>query len=75
MCCKLKEKVSRESEKSSLKFNILRVSHPSNEASEEFMDAKYNYLIDNTAVRLTLIVAGFSLWLAASVGLLIVVFR
>ena len=39
------------------------------------MDAKYNYLIDNTAVRLTLIVAGFSLWLAASVGLLIVVFR
>ena len=39
------------------------------------MDAKYNYLIDNTAVRLTLIVAGFSLWLAAAVGLLVVAFR
>jgi hypothetical protein len=39
------------------------------------MDAKYNYLMDNTAFRLTLIVAGFSVWLAASFGLLVVAFR
>lgn len=39
------------------------------------MDAKYNYLIDNTAFRLTLIVAGFAVWAAASVGLLVVAFR
>ena len=39
------------------------------------MDAKYNYLIDNTAFRLTLIVAGFSLWLAASIGLLAIAGR
>lgn len=34
------------------------------------MDAKYNYLMDNTAFRLALIVAGFAAWFAASVGLL-----
>lgn len=35
------------------------------------MDAKYNYLIDNTAFRLALIVAAFSMWLVVSVGLLV----
>lgn len=34
------------------------------------MDAKYNYLIDNTAFRLGLIVVGFAAWFAASIGLL-----
>jgi hypothetical protein len=36
------------------------------------MDAKYNYLIDNTVFRVTLIAAGFAAWLVASVGLWIV---
>jgi hypothetical protein len=43
---------------------------PSNRASEESMSAKYNYLIDNTAFRLGLIVVGFAAWFAASIGLL-----
>lgn len=34
------------------------------------MSAKYNYLMDNTAFRLGLIVAGFAAWFAASIGLL-----
>ncbi len=56
-------------------FNIHFARRPSNEQVRGFMDAKYNYLIDNTAFRLTLIVAGFSVWLAASIGLLVVAFR
>ena len=35
------------------------------------MDAKYNWLIDNAAVRLTLNTMAFALWVAASVGLLV----
>ena len=51
-----------------LSDQIRRIS--SNKASEEFMSAKYNYLMDNTAFRLGLIVVGFAAWLAASIGLL-----
>ncbi len=34
------------------------------------MGAEYNKIADNTAVRLTLIVAGFGLWMVAAVGLM-----
>jgi hypothetical protein len=33
------------------------------------MDAKYNWLIDNGAVRVTLNVVAFALWIAMAVGL------
>jgi hypothetical protein len=51
-----------------LRDQIRRI--PSNRASEGFMDAKYNYLMDNTAFRLGLIVVAFAAWFAASIGLL-----
>jgi hypothetical protein len=34
------------------------------------MDAKYNWLIDNAAVRLTLNTVALALWMAMCVGLL-----
>jgi hypothetical protein len=34
------------------------------------MDAKYNYIIDSIKWRIMLNLAGFGLWLAASVALL-----
>jgi hypothetical protein len=34
------------------------------------MDAKYNWLIDNAAVRVTLNTVAFALWIAMAVGLL-----
>ena len=34
------------------------------------MDAKYNWLIDSTAVRLTLNTVALAIWIAVSVGLL-----
>jgi len=34
------------------------------------MDAKYNWVIDNMTVRLTMVVVMFSAWLAASAALL-----
>ncbi len=34
------------------------------------MSAKYNYIIDSAMWRVALNIAGFALWLAASVGLL-----
>ena len=34
------------------------------------MDAKYNWLIDNGAVRLTLNTVAFALWIAVAVGLM-----
>jgi hypothetical protein len=37
---------------------------------ESNMDAKYNWLIDNGAVRLTLNTVALALWLATAVGLL-----
>lgn len=36
------------------------------------MDAKWNDLVDRTAVRLTLTMVGFGAWLALAVGLLAV---
>ena len=44
---------------------------PSKEpGSEEVMDAKYNWIIDNTGIRLTLNVVGFVIWLLACAALL-----
>jgi hypothetical protein len=34
------------------------------------MDAKYNWLMDNAAIRLTLNTVAFALWMAASLALL-----
>ena len=34
------------------------------------MDAKYNWLIDNTPVRVTLNTVAFALWMATAVALL-----
>ena len=34
------------------------------------MDAKYNWLIDNLAIRIALNTAALALWVAVSVGLL-----
>jgi len=34
------------------------------------MDAKYNWLIDNGAIRLTLNTVAFALWIAMAVGLM-----
>ena len=34
------------------------------------MDAKYNWLIDNAVVRVTLNTVALALWIAASVGIL-----
>lgn len=34
------------------------------------MDAKYNWLIDNGAIRVTLNTVAFVLWIAVAVGLL-----
>jgi hypothetical protein len=34
------------------------------------MDAKYNWLIDNAAVRVTLNTVALALWIAMAVGLL-----
>ena len=37
---------------------------------ETHMDAKYNWLIDNVTVRVTLNTVAFALWIATAVGLL-----
>ncbi len=34
------------------------------------MDAKWNNIVDNTAVRIAMVVVGFGAWLAISYGLL-----
>ncbi len=34
------------------------------------MDAKYNWLIDNVSVRVTLNTVAFALWIGTAVGLL-----
>ena len=48
-----------------------RPNPPSKETgSEEVMDAKYNWIIDNTGIRLTLNIMGFVLWLLACAALL-----
>ena len=38
--------------------------------SEDVMDAKYNWIIDNTGIRLALNVVGFVIWLLACAALL-----
>jgi hypothetical protein len=37
---------------------------------EKTMDAKYNWLIDNVSVRVTLNTVAFALWMATAVALL-----
>jgi hypothetical protein len=37
---------------------------------EAFMDAKWNNIVDNTMVRLAMVVIGFGAWLAIGYGLL-----
>ena len=37
---------------------------------ENIMDAKYNWLIDNVAVRVTLNTVAFALWIGTAVALL-----
>jgi hypothetical protein len=37
---------------------------------EDVMDAKWNNLVDNTMVRIAMVVVGFSAWLAIGYGLL-----
>jgi hypothetical protein len=39
-------------------------------AKEKTMDAKYNWLIDNVSIRVTLNTVAFALWMAAAVALL-----
>jgi hypothetical protein len=39
------------------------------------MDAKYNWLIDNPAIRVTLNTAAFALWIALAVGIMELVAR
>ncbi len=34
------------------------------------MDAKYNWIIDNAAIRIGLMIVGFAAWLSVSIGLL-----
>ncbi len=34
------------------------------------MDAKWNNVVDNAAVRIGMVLAGFGIWLAVSYGLL-----
>ncbi len=34
------------------------------------MDAKYNWLIDNPAIRVTLNMAAFALWIATAIGIM-----
>ena len=42
----------------------------SREAEEEVMSAKYNKIVDNMAVRLSLNLAGFGLWLLTAFAIL-----
>ena len=37
---------------------------------EDVMDAKWNNLVDNTMVRIAMVVVGFGAWLAIGYGLL-----
>jgi len=37
---------------------------------EAVMDAKWNNIVDNTMVRIAMVVVGFGAWLAVSYGLL-----
>ena len=46
------------------------IGRPRKKRSEEVMDAKYNWIIDNTGIRLTLNIVGFVIWLLACAALL-----
>jgi hypothetical protein len=37
---------------------------------EDFMDAKWNNVIDNTMVRIAMVVVGFGAWFAIGYGLM-----
>lgn len=41
-----------------------------NEPGRKCMDAKWNNIIDNPAVRIAMMIVGFGVWFALSYGLL-----
>jgi hypothetical protein len=41
-----------------------------NTIQEDVMDAKWNNIVDNTMVRIAMVVVGFGAWLAIGYGLL-----
>ena len=47
-----------------------RFVQPEEKNWEVPMDAKYNWIIDNTGIRLALNIAGFAVWLLACAALL-----
>ena len=52
------------------KLTFRWLPRPMRQEESWVMDAKYNYIIDSMKWRITLNLAGFGLWLAASVVLL-----
>jgi hypothetical protein len=46
------------------------MQHSTKNLSGGFMDAKWNNIVDNTMVRLAMVVIGFGAWLAIGYGLL-----
>jgi hypothetical protein len=44
--------------------------HLFREIRSDFMDAKWNNIVDNAAVRISMVVVGFAAWLAISYSLL-----
>jgi hypothetical protein len=46
------------------------VQHEKNKISGGVMDAKWNNIVDNTMVRIAMVVVGFGAWLAIGYGLL-----
>jgi hypothetical protein len=46
------------------------LQHEKTDFVEDFMDAKWNNIVDNTMVRIAMVVVGFGAWLAIGYGLL-----
>jgi hypothetical protein len=46
------------------------LQHESRDYLEDFMDAKWNKVIDNTMVRIAMVVVGFGAWFAIGYGLM-----
>jgi hypothetical protein len=53
-----------------LQTSSKRVQHEKNKISGGVMDAKWNNIVDNTMVRIAMVVVGFGAWLAIGYGLL-----
>jgi hypothetical protein len=54
----------------SCKHRQTRLQHETNRFPGGVMDAKWNNIVDNTMVRIGLVVVGFGAWLAIGYGLL-----